>query len=127
MTEPNEDRQATVGEVFAIPEFRALWFARCLSLIGDQLARVALAILAFDQTGSPALTALTYALTYLPAVVSGPLLSGLADRYPRRAVMIAADLAVTEKALGATGVRSGGGIVVPPAAGNGTLLAFVKE
>jgi hypothetical protein len=23
-------------------------------------------------------------------------------------------------------VRSGGGIVVPPAAGNGTLLAFVK-
>jgi len=93
MTEANADRQATVGEVFAIPEFRALWFARCLSLIGDQLARVALAILAFDQTGSPALTALTYALTYLPAVVSGPLLSGLADRYPRRAVMIAADLA----------------------------------
>src|SRR5438552_3026737 len=42
-------------------------------------------------------------------------------------LMIAADLAATEKALGPTGVRSGGGIVVPPAAGNGTLLAFVKE
>jgi hypothetical protein len=41
-------------------------------------------------------------------------------------LVIAADLAATEKALGATGVRSGGGIVVPPAAGNGTLLAFVK-
>jgi len=41
-------------------------------------------------------------------------------------LMIAADLAATEKALGTTGVRSRGGIVVPPAAGNGTLLAFVK-
>jgi hypothetical protein len=41
-------------------------------------------------------------------------------------LMISADLAATEKALGATGIRSGGGIVVPPAAGNGTLLAFVK-
>jgi hypothetical protein len=41
-------------------------------------------------------------------------------------LVIAADLALTEKALGATGVRSAGAICVPPAAGNGTLLAFVK-
>jgi hypothetical protein len=41
-------------------------------------------------------------------------------------LVIAADLAAAEKALGTTGVRSGSGIVVPPAAGNGTLLAFVK-
>jgi len=40
-------------------------------------------------------------------------------------LVIAADLAAAEKALGATGVRSGGAICVPPAAGNGTLLAFV--
>jgi hypothetical protein len=41
-------------------------------------------------------------------------------------LVISADLAATQKALGTTGVRSGGGIVVPPATGNGTLLAFVK-
>ena len=41
-------------------------------------------------------------------------------------LVIAADLAAAEKALGATGVRSADGIVVPPAAGNGTLLAFIK-
>jgi hypothetical protein len=41
-------------------------------------------------------------------------------------LVIAADLTLTEKALGATGVRSAGAICVPPAAGNGTLLAFVK-
>jgi hypothetical protein len=40
--------------------------------------------------------------------------------------VIAADLAAAEKALGAVGVESAGGVVVPPARGNGTMLAFVK-
>jgi hypothetical protein len=40
--------------------------------------------------------------------------------------VIVADVAAAEKALGATGVKGAGGVVVPPAAGNGTLLAFVK-
>jgi len=52
-------------------------------------------------------------------------LAGLPER-GGAGLVIAADLAATEKALGATGIRSGGTIVVPPAAGNGTLLAFVK-
>jgi len=46
--------------------------------------------------------------------------------YKRKVSVIAADLASAEKALGSTGVHSAGGVVVPPAAGNGTLLAFVK-
>jgi hypothetical protein len=40
-------------------------------------------------------------------------------------LVIAADLAKTEKVLGAAGVRSGDSICVPPASANGTLLAFV--
>jgi Glyoxalase-like domain len=52
-------------------------------------------------------------------------LAGLPER-GGAGLVIAADLGATEKALGATGVHSAGGIVVPPAAGNGTLLAFVK-
>ena len=39
-------------------------------------------------------------------------------------LVISADLAAAEKALGSAGIRSGGAICVPPAAGNGTLLAF---
>ncbi len=77
---------------FAVPEFRVLWSAAALSTVGDQLARVALSVLVFQRTGSAAWTALTYALTMLPALVSGVLLSGLADRYPRRAVMVVADV-----------------------------------
>lgn len=73
-------------------EFRALWLAELLSVVGDQVARVALSILVFQRTNSAGLTALTYAMTYLPDLIGGPLLSGLADRHPRRTVMIISDL-----------------------------------
>jgi MFS family permease len=86
------EEQATYREVFAIGEFRALWLAQVLSFIGDQLAQVALAVLVYNRTGSPLLTAVTYALTYLPPIVGGPVLSGLADIFPRRTVMIVCDL-----------------------------------
>ncbi|AHI00481.1 MFS transporter [Kutzneria viridogrisea] len=86
-------RAARYRDVFAIGEFRALFAAQLLSVVGDQLARVALSLLVFDRTGSPGLTALAYALTYLPELAAGPLLSGIADRRPRRMVMVVTDLA----------------------------------
>ncbi|MFT7839780.1 MFS transporter [Saccharothrix sp. BKS2] len=88
------ERHGTAGyrEVFALRAFRALFTAHVVSVVGDQLARVALVVLVYDRTGSAALSALAYALTFLPALVGGPLLAGLADRYPRRTVMITADL-----------------------------------
>lgn len=55
----------------------------------------------------------------------GVSLAGLPER-GGAGLVIASDLAAAEKALGATGVHSAGAIVVPPAAGNGTLLAFVR-
>jgi MFS family permease len=79
--------------IFANVEFRALFGAQTISTVGDQFARVALSVLVFDRTHSPAWTALAYGLTFLPDLVGGPLLSGLADRYPRRRLMIGADLA----------------------------------
>jgi MFS family permease len=79
-------------DVFAIPEFRALWLAQILSVAGDQLARVALTVLVYDRTASPLLAAVTYAASFVPGFVGGVTLSSLADRYPRRAVMIACDL-----------------------------------
>lgn len=88
-----DEPSATFRDVFAVAEFRALFAAQVLSVIGDQFARLALAVLVFDRTGSAGLAALTYALTYLPDLVGGPLLSGLADRLPRRRLMIICDLA----------------------------------
>ena len=73
--------------VLANREFRALWFAETQSMLGDQLTIVALAILIFDRTGSPLLSAVVYSLTFLPALAGGLGLSQLADRFPRRAVL----------------------------------------
>jgi hypothetical protein len=92
-TAPAPVPRTTFGEVFAVGEFRALWMAQVLSVAGDQLARVALTLLVFDRTHSAVLAAVTFAASVVPTFVGGIVLSGLADRLPRRQVMIACDLA----------------------------------
>jgi MFS family permease len=83
---------ATFRDVLAVGEYRALWGAMVLSLVGDQIAVVALTWLVYDTSQSPLLAAATFAISYLPWLVGGPLLSGLADRLPRRELMIVCDL-----------------------------------
>jgi hypothetical protein len=90
---PGESPRVTFRDVFAVAEFRALWLAQLLSVAGDQLARVAMTVLVYDRTHSPLWSALTFAVTFLPWIIGGLGLSGLADRLPRRQVMIACDLA----------------------------------
>ncbi|MEU4324691.1 MFS transporter [Nonomuraea dietziae] len=91
---PSESTDQSVGfrDVFAVAEYRRLWSATVISELGDQLARVAVVILVYQRTFSAWLTALSYAISYLPAIMGGSLLAVLADRYPRRNVMVSADL-----------------------------------
>ncbi len=79
-------------QLFAHREFRGLFAADVLSITGSYLARVAVASLVFQRTGSAALTALTFAVSYLPFVFS-PWLASLADLYARRSLLIGCDLA----------------------------------
>jgi MFS family permease len=79
-------------DVFAVAEFRALWAAQLLSVVGDQLARVALTVLVYDRTRSALLAAITFVVSIVPTFIGGLTLAWLADRYPRRRVMIACDL-----------------------------------
>lgn len=85
-------RRATFRDVFAVREFRALWASQILSVGGDRLALVALTLLVYGRTHSPLLAAVAYAAGYVPWVLGGLLLSGLADRLPRREVMVTCDL-----------------------------------
>ena len=61
-------------------------------MAGDRLALVALTLLVYDRTRSPLLSAVVYAVGYLPYVIGGLFLADLADRRPRRSVMVACDL-----------------------------------
>jgi len=84
--------RATFRDVFAVREFRALWFSEVLSVAGDRLALVALTLLTFYHTRSPLLTAMVYAAGYLPWVIGGLFLADVADRRPRRSVMVVCDV-----------------------------------
>ena len=87
------DRPATYREVFALREYRALFAADVTSLLGDQVAAVALAVLLYQRSGSALIASLGYATAYLPWAIGGPLLSALADRLPPRRVVVGCDLA----------------------------------
>ena len=80
-------------EVLRDPEYRAVFLADGLSVIGDQVTRLAVALLVFDRTGSALLASATYACSYLSWLLGGPVLSALADRLPRRRLMIGCDVA----------------------------------
>jgi predicted MFS family arabinose efflux permease len=80
-------------DVFAVAEFRALWMAQLLSVIGDQLARVALTVLVYERTRSALLAAITFVVSIVPTFIGGVTLAWLADKYPRRTVMITSDIA----------------------------------
>jgi diguanylate cyclase (GGDEF)-like protein len=90
---PETERRATFRDVLAVPEFRALYVAQLLSVMGDQLARIAVAWIVFSRTQSAFLTGLSYAVTYIPWIVGGPALSIYADRLPRRQVLLICDVA----------------------------------
>ncbi len=85
--------RATFRDVFAVREFRVLWSSVVLSTAGDRLALVALTLLIWGRTHSPLLAALVYAAGYLPWVIGGLFLADVADRRPRRSVMVFCDAA----------------------------------
>jgi hypothetical protein len=87
--------RATFRDVFAVREFRALWFSEVLSVAGDRLALVAITLLVYNHTRSPLLAAIAYASGYVPWVIGGLFLADLADRRPRRTVMVVCDVVRT--------------------------------
>ncbi|MGW1252618.1 MFS transporter [Streptomyces sp. NPDC002535] len=77
------------------PTYRRLFCAQVVALTGTGLATVALSLLAYDLAGANAAAVLGTALAVKMAayVVLAPLVGALADRVPRRALLVAMDLA----------------------------------
>ena len=94
MTQGPAAPDATGGylDALAVGEFRALFVAYTVSMLGDIVAAVALTVLVFQRTGSPFLAGVTFTLAFLPYLFGGALLSSLVDRVPPRRLMIGCDL-----------------------------------
>lgn len=87
-----EPGRASYRQVFAVREFRAIFLAYGLSILGDQVARIAVSLLVFQRSHSALAATATFAVSFAPGVLGGPILTTLADRFPRRTVMIVCDL-----------------------------------
>lgn len=74
------------------PRFRRVLLAHATSRAGDAFNAVALVVLVLQLTGSGLGVAATVVFEVVPVIALGPLAGVLADRYPRRSVMVAADL-----------------------------------
>jgi CRP-like cAMP-binding protein/predicted MFS family arabinose efflux permease len=90
---PKPAGRGVVRAAFASRDFRYLAASLTVSQVGDWLYGVALVVYVFDQTGSPAWVAASAILRLAPYVLFGAVGGAIADRYDRRMVMIATDLA----------------------------------
>jgi MFS family permease len=82
-----------VKQLLAIGDFRKLWLSHVISSFGDALTNLALLILAQRLTGSTAAVATTAVAVALPQLLFGLFAGVLVDRWDRKRVMIASDLA----------------------------------
>ncbi|WP_239168674.1 MFS transporter [Paractinoplanes deccanensis] len=88
----DSDRKVTFRELFGVREYRALYLSLIVNWVGDYLARAAITVLVYEESKSVLMSAAAFAVSFLPWVVGGPLLSAVAERYPYRRVLIVADL-----------------------------------
>ena len=86
----SESLEALAG-VFRTPDLRRLGLAYMTSLVALWAYGVAISVYAFE-IGGPALAGLAAVLRLIPAAITAPFGALLADRYPRRRVLVATDL-----------------------------------
>jgi len=115
---PETRSSSSYRRVLAQPCFRALFVTRSSAITGDSVRALALAVLVFNLTGSPLLSAIAYSIAFFPQIFGSSLLGTLADRLrPRPLLMILYGLDA------ATGIIIGAGR--PPVAVSLVLVAAV--
>ena len=80
-----------LGDVLRTPDIRRLGLAYIFSLVGLWAYGVAVSVYAF-RIGGATLVGIAAVIRLLPAAAFAPLVAVLADRYPRRSVLISTDL-----------------------------------
>ncbi len=72
--------------------FRLLWLGQALALVGREMTWFALTLHAYEKTGLATTLSLLGFFHFLPLILFSPLAGALVDRYPRKWVMLTADL-----------------------------------
>ncbi len=74
------------------PDYRRLWLAQCVSIVGDKVNQIALSIMVYRLTGSLLQMGAMLAVTVLPSAMFGLNAGSLIDRWDRRRTMFFADI-----------------------------------
>jgi len=80
-------QRTTYRSVFAAREFRVLFAALLMYVLGFEFEILGLSVLVYAQTRSAFWTALAFSMGFAPQAVGGALFTSLADRLPPRAVI----------------------------------------
>lgn len=82
------------GAALTIPEFRRFWIGALVSNSGSWMQNVSVPFVLFQLTGSAAWVGAASFAQFIPAVFMGPWGGSLADRFPRRTVLLVAQAAM---------------------------------
>lgn len=74
-------------------DYALFWAARVLAVAGATVTAVAVPVLTYQRSSSPLLTSAVAALQVVPYLVLGLVAGAVADRVPRRLLMVVAELA----------------------------------
>ncbi len=96
----------------SVPNYRRYFFGQLVSLSGNWAQMVASVWLVLSLTGSGFAVGLTTALQFLPMLLIGAWGGLLADRFPKRDLLIVTQLLMALPAIGLLGV-SAAGVVAP--------------
>jgi predicted MFS family arabinose efflux permease len=118
-----------VVQALAIPNFRLLFAARTISFFGSNLVPIAIAFAVLDMTGSATDVGLAFASRTLAQIATLIVGGVVADRLPRRRVMIGSEVSSTlvQVALGLLLVTGSGSLwelIVLQAAGGASFAFF---
>ncbi|MBI2168823.1 MAG: MFS transporter [Actinobacteria bacterium] len=121
VTAPPRPRLRDAAAALHHRDFALFWTGAVLSNTGSWVQRTAVPFVLFEMTGSATWVGFSAFVGLIPAVVMGPLAGSIADRYPRRLVLLVSQSVMAVLAVGlwlvfAAGAESPGVIVVFAAA-----------
>jgi predicted MFS family arabinose efflux permease len=119
----------TYRELFAVPEFRPLFWTSSVQVAAQTISGLALATLIYDRTHSPLLSALALFGPSLTQLIGASTLLAAADRLPARALTSGLSLAfgVSTAALAVPGLPIWAAFVILAAQGlGGSLTGAVR-
>jgi len=97
-----------------VSDYRRLWVGQVVSVVGDKINQIAMAIMVYTITGSMFQMGIMLGVTLLPAALFGVVAGVYVDRWDRRRTMLTADL-----------IRAAAVLTIPFVVGFGIWWAYL--